>query len=99
MRTFLFAMTALAAMAVGGPAGAQDVKIGLILEYSGPFADAAKQIDLGVKVYQKQHGESVNGRKIEIIRKDVGGPNPDVAKRLAQELVTRDKVDFLAGFV
>ena len=46
----------------------------------------------------KQHGDTVAGKKIEIIRKDVGGINPPVAKRLAQELVTRDKVDILAGF-
>ena len=46
----------------------------------------------------KQHGDTVAGKKIEIIRKDVGGIAPDVAKRLAQELVVRDKVDILAGF-
>ena len=46
----------------------------------------------------KQHGDTVAGKKIEIIRKDTGGPNPDVAKRLAQELIVRDKVDILAGF-
>ena len=45
-----------------------------------------------------EHGDTVAGKKIEIIRKDSGGPNPDVAKRLAQELVVRDKVDILAGF-
>ena len=47
----------------------------------------------------KQHGDTVAGKQIEIIRKDVGGINPPVAKRLAQELVTRDKVDILAGFI
>ena len=46
----------------------------------------------------KQHGDTVAGKKIEIIRKDTGGPNPDVAKRLAQELIVRDKADILAGF-
>ena len=46
----------------------------------------------------KQHGDTVAGKKIEFIRKDVGGIAPDVAKRLAQELVVRDKVDILAGF-
>ena len=46
----------------------------------------------------KQHGDTVAGKKIEIIRKDTGGIAPDVAKRLAQELVVRDKVDILAGF-
>src|SRR5256884_1216085 len=75
------------------------VKIGLINVLSGQFADAGIQLDNGVKTYMKQHGDTVAGKKIEIIRKDVGGPAPDVAKRLAQELVVRDKVDLLAGFL
>jgi branched-chain amino acid transport system substrate-binding protein len=74
------------------------LKIGLINAYSGQFADTAAQIDNGIKLYMKQHGDTVAGKKIELIRKDTGGPNPDVAKRLAQELVVRDKVDVLAGF-
>jgi branched-chain amino acid transport system substrate-binding protein len=78
---------------------AQDVvKVGVISAYSGQFADTATQIDNGIKLYMKQKGDTVAGKKIEIIRKDTGGPNPDVAKRLAQELVVRDNVDILAGF-
>jgi branched-chain amino acid transport system substrate-binding protein len=46
----------------------------------------------------KQKGDKAAGKKIEIIRKDSGGMAPDVATRLAQELVTRDNVDILAGF-
>jgi branched-chain amino acid transport system substrate-binding protein len=68
------------------------------MAYSGQFADTAAQMDNAIKLYIKQHGDTVAGKKIEIIRKDTGGPNPDVAKRLAQELVVRDKVDVLAGF-
>jgi branched-chain amino acid transport system substrate-binding protein len=51
-----------------------------------------------MRAYLKQHGDTIAGRKIELLIRDTGGPNPEVAKRLAQELVTRDKVDFLAGF-
>src|SRR5271169_4175168 len=76
----------------------QTVKIGLIMTYTGQFTDAAAQMDNGIKLYMKQHGDTVAGKKIEIIRKDTGGPNPDVAKRLAQELVVRDNADILAGF-
>jgi branched-chain amino acid transport system substrate-binding protein len=76
----------------------QTVKIGVLLTLSGQFADAAAQMDNGIKTYMKQHGDTVAGKKIEIIRKDVGGPAPDVAKRLAQELVVRDRADVLAGF-
>ncbi|MGA8469031.1 MAG: ABC transporter substrate-binding protein, partial [Pseudolabrys sp.] len=81
------------------PAGANaQIKIGVINSYSGQFADTGAQIDNGIKLYMKQHGDTVAGKKIEIIRKDTGGPNPDVAKRLAQELIVRDKADILAGF-
>src|SRR5262249_40398892 len=72
-------------------------KIGLINVLSGQFADAGIQLDNGVKTYMKQHGDTVAGKRIEIIRRDVGGPAPDVAKRFAQELVVRDGVDILAG--
>ncbi len=75
------------------------VKIGLVMTYSGQFADPAAQMDNGIKLYMKEQGDAVAGRKIELLRRDVGGPNPPVAKRLAQELVVRDNADILAGFV
>src|SRR6202521_3741355 len=77
----------------------QPVKIGLINVLSGQFADAGIQLDNGIKTYMKQHGDIVAGRKIELIRRDVGGPAPAVGKRLAQELVVRDNVDLIAGFL
>jgi branched-chain amino acid transport system substrate-binding protein len=99
MNRLLISAAMLAAVLAPGAASAQGtVKIGVIAAYSGQFADTATQIDNGIKLYMKQHGDKVAGKKIEIIRKDTGGPNPDVAKRLAQELVVRDKVDILAGF-
>src|ERR1044072_8953353 len=100
MRISFFAATAIAAVIAAGSAHAQNtVKIGVFLPFSGQFADTATQIDNSIKLYMKQHGDTVGGAKIEIIRKDVGGIAPDVAKRLAQELIVRDKVDILAGFV
>src|SRR6201991_2074196 len=75
------------------------VKIGMINVLSGQFADAGIQLDNGVKTYLKQHGDTVGGKKVEIIRRDVGGPAPDTAKRFAQELIVRDGVDMLAGFL
>ena len=74
------------------------VKLGFVGEFSGPFAQYGQQILGGMKAYMKVHGDSVAGKKIEIVQKDTGGPAPDVAKRLAQELVTRDNVDLLVGF-
>ncbi len=99
-RILLSGAALLAAALIGTTAKAEDtIKIGLIMPYSGQFADAATQMDNGLKLYVQQHGDKVAGKKVEFIRKDVGGIKPDVAKRLAQELVTRDKVDILAGFV
>jgi len=100
MKRVLFAGAAmLAASLLPAAANAEGtVKVGIISAYSGQFADTATQIDNGIKLYMKQHGDTVAGKKIELIRKDTGGPNPDVAKRLAQELVVRDGADILAGF-
>jgi branched-chain amino acid transport system substrate-binding protein len=99
MRRIAMLAAAAALGLTASAAQAQDtLKIGLIMAYSGQFADTAAQMDNAIKLYIKQHGDTVAGKKIELIRKDTGGPNPDVAKRLAQELVVRDKVDILAGF-
>jgi branched-chain amino acid transport system substrate-binding protein len=101
MKRYLYAGTVLLAAALMPAAGqaADTIKIGVILPFSGQFADGATQLDNGIKLYMKQNGDTVAGKKIEIIRKDTGGIHPDVAKRLAQELITRDKVDILAGFL
>lgn len=77
---------------------ADPFKVGLILPMSGPFASTGKQIEAAVKLYLAQNGAKVAGRPVEIILKDDGGVSPDVTKRLAQELVSRDKVQVLAGF-
>ena len=88
-----------AALLAATAANAQGtIKIGLICPYSGQFADPAAQMDNGIKLYIKQNGDTIAGKKIELIRKDSGGIAPDVAKRLAQELIVRDKVDLLACF-
>ena len=88
----------LALLSAGAASAQGTVKIGMINEYSGQFADTGNMIDNGLKLYMKQHGDTVAGRKIEVIRKDTGGMAPDVSKRLAQELVVRDNADVLGGF-
>jgi branched-chain amino acid transport system substrate-binding protein len=98
MRKLLLVIAA-AMLAASSAQAQQTIRIGVIEPYSGQFADAAKQQDDAIKLFMKQHGDMVAGKKIEIIRKDVGGINPPVAKRLAQELVTRDKVDIITGFI
>ena len=93
------AALALALTALSGAAAAQGtIKIGMVSTFSGPFAEYGQQMLGGMKAYMKLHGDTVAGKKIEIVQRDDGGPAPEVAKRLAQELLTRDNVDLLAGF-
>jgi branched-chain amino acid transport system substrate-binding protein len=80
-------------------AGQPPIKIGLIMPYTGQFTDTATQMDNAIKLYVKQNGDTVAGRKIEIVRRDTGGVAPDVAKRIAREYVVNENVDILAGFV
>lgn len=89
---------AVAVWAVTGGAWAHTVKVGVIAPFSGPFAIYGKQFQEAIAVYVAEHGTSAGGHEIEFIYKDVGGPDPDKAKALAQELLIRDRVDYLAGF-
>src|ERR1035437_2461573 len=72
-------------------------KIGLILPMTGQQATTGRQIEAAVRLYMAQNGDTVAGKKIELILKD-DTSLPDVTKRLAQELVVNDKVNVLAGF-
>ena len=100
MKRFGLAAAAMLACLLPGASHADGtIKIGVVMPYSGQFADLAKQMDNGIKIYLQQHGDKVAGKTIEIIRKDVGGIDPPTAKRLAQELVVRDQVDILAGWL
>jgi len=92
-------LAGLAGLLLATTAGhAEDVvKIGVQSPFSGQFADGAVQLDNGIKLYVKQHGDTVAGRKIEVILRD-DAANPDTTKRLAQELIVNDKVGIVAGF-
>jgi branched-chain amino acid transport system substrate-binding protein len=96
MRRLILAALGLAASITA--LAQEPVKIGVVGPFSGTAADYGKQMEAGMKAWMKIHGDSVNGRKFELLVRDTGGPNPEVAKRLSQELVARDKVDFLAGY-
>jgi branched-chain amino acid transport system substrate-binding protein len=98
-RHFLRA-TALASLAIAGSTVfAQDnvFKIGLILPMTGQQATTGRQIEAAAKLYMAQNGDTVAGKKIQLIIKD-DTSIPDVTKRMAQELIVNDKVNVLAGF-
>jgi len=99
MKRILKTVLATGLLAVAATAqAAEPFKIGLILPMTGPFASTGKQIDTAVKLYMQQNGDTVAGRKIQVILKDDTGLAPEVTRRLAQELVVQDKVNVLAGF-
>ena len=98
-RQFLRATTLAASALLASYAGAEEAKfkIGLILPMTGQQATTGRQIEAAARLYMAQNGDTVAGRKIELIVKD-DTSIPDVTKRLAQELVVNDKVNVLAGF-
>ena len=98
-RFFLGAVAVAAAALAAGNALAQanTFKIGLILPMTGQQASTGKQIEAAARLYIAQNGNTVAGKKIELIVKDDGGL-PDAAKRIAQELVVNDKVNVMGGF-
>ena len=92
-----FGAAFLGALALSPASAQESVKIGLILPMTGGQASTGKQIDNAVKLYMQQNGDSVAGKKIEIILKD-DAADPANTKRIAQELIVNDKVAFIAGF-
>jgi branched-chain amino acid transport system substrate-binding protein len=97
-RQFLLAAAAATALAAAASAArADDIKIGLILPMTGQQQSTGKQEAAGAKLYMQQHGDTVAGKKIQLIIKDDGAV-PDNSKRIAQDLIVNDKVNFLMGF-
>ena len=80
------------------PASAQEVvKIGLVLPMTGPFASTGRQVEAGVKAYMALNGDTVAGKKVEVVLRDDAGV-ADQTRRIAQELVVNDGVKMLMGF-
>jgi branched-chain amino acid transport system substrate-binding protein len=99
-RRFATAITLAAALCTAASALAQTVKIGMLATYSGPGAAYGEQMERGMRLYMKQNADQLpRGVKVELVVRDDGGPLPDKAKALAQELIVRDKVQLLTGFV
>jgi branched-chain amino acid transport system substrate-binding protein len=93
-------LAGLAAFALAGAAAAQTVRVGLINTYSGPMASNGDQIEKAINLFMKSgQCKLPAGVKLEIIKRDDTGINPETAKRLAQELIVREKVDLLTGVV
>jgi branched-chain amino acid transport system substrate-binding protein len=85
-------------LALATTSHAETVKIGLIAPFSGGYAIWGSQFQQAIEAFQAVNGKSVNGNDIEVVYRDDGGPDPVKAKQLAEELILRDQVKYLAGF-
>src|ERR1700757_206238 len=95
--SILSAAMLAASIAAAGSAGAQGtVKIGMVMPMTGPLAAAGQQVLAGARLYIKQHGETVGGKRVELIVRD-DASSGETGKRLIQELVVNDKVDVIGG--
>lgn len=98
-RTVLVACVAVLGLALGGTgtSAQETLRIGLILPMTGAFASTGRQIEAAARLYMQQNGDTVAGKKVQLVLKDDTGV-ADLTKRLAQELIVNDKVQVLAGF-
>jgi len=96
MKYFVAGFLAVAALCAGSAAAQDTIKIGMVMQMTGPNAAGGREISAAAKLYMAQHGDAVAGKKIELIFRD-DASIPDNAKRLAQELIINDKVSLLAA--
>ncbi|WP_310609596.1 ABC transporter substrate-binding protein [Limnohabitans sp.] len=99
-RTIAGAAAATLALALL-PVHAQNapIKVGIVGPFSGPFAHYGALFKASAEAYVESQGGKLAGKSVELIYRDTGGPNPTQTKALVQELIVKDKVDYLGGFV
>jgi branched-chain amino acid transport system substrate-binding protein len=90
-------VTTFSLMSVTAAVAQETVKVGVLISYSGINASGGQAADNVLKAFQKRYGGAPGGKKIEFIKRDTTGPNPEVVRRLAQELIVREKVQILIG--
>lgn len=98
-RSLLLLLAALVLPAAVARAEGEAIRVGVLSQDTGPFAQNGRSFRQGIAAYQAIHGETVGNRKIEFVYRDIGGEKPGVAKQLAEQLIVRDKVKMFAGFV
>ncbi len=96
MKRFLGA--AIAALAMSVSAEAATIKVGVVGPFSGPFALQGKNFKAGIDAYMAVNGAKVGDNDVEIIYRDVPQADPAQSKALAQELIVKEGVQYLAGF-
>lgn len=93
-----FVLAAVAAVVMSTAAYADTIKVGVVGPFSGPFALQGKNFKAGIDAYMAINGNKVGDNTVEVIYRDLPAADPAQSKALAQELVVKEKVQYLAGF-
>ena len=97
-RSCIAAFAIAVATASAPAARAADVDIGLLGQFSGPYSWWGKEYQRGVELWlAANNGGKVGAHTLKVLERDEGGTNPQRSRQLAQELVVRDKVQYLLG--
>ena len=88
-----------ASLTLAAAAQAAEVKVGVVLTYTGGAAELGEQVDRGMELYLKNHPEAFGGHTVNLVKRDAKRPGGDIAKNAVQELITRERVNMLAGFI
>ncbi len=95
---FMAMAIAAVTVAAAGPVSAEVIKVGVVGPFSGAYSLYGKGFKQGVEAYAAAHGKTIGGNTVEFVFKDLDAPSPAKAKALAQELIVKDRVNYLAGF-
>jgi branched-chain amino acid transport system substrate-binding protein len=95
-RCMFMVLAAVASTTVGSASAQEMIKIGAVQSITGSFNQIGKQAMAGAQLYVREHGDTIAGKKIEIVLKD-DTSLPDIGRRLAQDLIVNDKVALLLG--
>lgn len=82
----------------GAEGGSEPIKVGVVLPYSGVYAQLGEDITDGMKVYFEDQNNEIAGRPVELVTEDEEA-DPQVGVQAARTLIEREEVDILTGAV
>ena len=92
-------IAAAAALLLNLPAHAADgIKIGFVTTLSGPAGIIGKHMKDAADLALSMNGGKIGGKPAEIVYAD-DQFKPDVGRQVTDELLKRDKVDFVTGYI
>jgi branched-chain amino acid transport system substrate-binding protein len=93
------ALAFAAASLAAASAGAQTVRVGVVLPFTGVGAEFGQQVDRGIQMFMKLNPDALGPYKVEFVKRDSKNPSGAEAKTAVQELIAQEKVDIVTGFV